>query len=472
MRIFKEPADIIMNDEDIKEKSKQPETEEIQAIKTSEFMQETIKQRPINKKKLMRRLLTSVVMAVVMGLVACVTFVVLEPLISKRINPEEEEEPVEQIIFVEEPVEEETLPEDMIADESELMPQPVIPENEPLSDEQIAQVLSNLKLGVDDYLSLNQAMMSGVRKISASVVDVIGIKQDLDWFENEYENEHIISGVIIADNGRELLILANINQMSDYDSLEVRFDDNINTGAKIKARDIRTGFAVIAVQKSELDTETKSRAVPIELGTSSSRNLSGTPIVAVGRPLGNVSSVCIGTVTSNGLQIDYTDASYSCLTTDIYGSQQASGILVNLKGQLIGIIDMTHNSADIGNLISGLGITDIRKLIESMSNGREIPYIGIHGKDVSEDISSRLEIPQGVYITGLEMDSPMLEAGVQGGDIIVRFNDVEIKNYKELNNLLLDLEPEASADIEIMRRSPEGYSKMEMTVVLEHQSGS
>ena len=76
-----------------------------------DFLRETINQKPVNKKKLLRRTVTTVVMAVVFGLVACFTFLVLEPVISNRLYPEEE---AEEVRFPEETVAEEMKPEDMI----------------------------------------------------------------------------------------------------------------------------------------------------------------------------------------------------------------------------------------------------------------------------------------------------------------------------------------------------------------------
>ena len=59
-----------------------------------DFMREKIKQKPVNKRKLLRRTVITVVMAVVFGMVACVTFLILEPVISNRLYPEEEPQEV------------------------------------------------------------------------------------------------------------------------------------------------------------------------------------------------------------------------------------------------------------------------------------------------------------------------------------------------------------------------------------------
>ena len=65
----------------------------------SDFMMEKIKERPVNKKKLLRRTVTTVAMAVIFGMIACVTFLTLEPVISNLLYPEEKPDAV---IFPEE----------------------------------------------------------------------------------------------------------------------------------------------------------------------------------------------------------------------------------------------------------------------------------------------------------------------------------------------------------------------------------
>ena len=76
-----------------------------------DFMIETIKQRPINRKKLLRRTILTAAMAVMFGLVACVTFLVLEPVISNWLQPEEGPNIV---VFPED--QQEMLPEEMLAE--------------------------------------------------------------------------------------------------------------------------------------------------------------------------------------------------------------------------------------------------------------------------------------------------------------------------------------------------------------------
>ena len=426
----------------------------------SDFMKETIKQRPLNRRKLVRRTLLTAAMAVIFGMVACFTFLLLEPVISNKLYPEEEPEIIE---FVEESREDEILPEDMIVDDSQMQPEPTQPPA--LEDEQIAQVLSEMKLGVEDYLSLFAGIREVAREVRKSIVTVVGVTPDVGWLDNEYENEGAVSGIVVADNGIELLILADVSSIEDAQSLEVAFQDGEIYQATLMKKDNNTGLAVISIAKTKIKSTTLEMAVAANLGTSGS-SLVGVPVIALGRPMGTEGSLCYGNITSAGNVIRLPDSNYKLMTTDIYGSSSASGVLINLRGQVVGIIDMSKNSSDLSNLISAVGISDLKKLVESLSNDKDIAYFGVYGADVTESANEELGVPLGAYITEIDMDSPAMNAGIQSGDVILKWNDMEIESYQDLVSTLLLEEPEKTVSITLMRQGPEGYTEMETTAVL------
>lgn len=427
----------------------------------SDFMRETIKQRPLNRKKLIRRTLITAAMAVIFGMVACFTFLLLEPVISNRLYPEEEPDTV---VFVDEVEENEILPEDMIVDESQMQPEPT--EAPALEDEQIAQVLSEMKLGTEDYLSLIGDLNNVATEVQNSIVSVVGVTSDVGWLDNVYESEGVVSGVVVADNQRELLILADINSIKDAESLKVAFADDLEYEAFIKKKDNNTGYAIIAIQKSAMKDTTIHMAKPVSLGSSASSNLVGIPIIALGRPVGTEDSMCYGNITSIGNSIRLPDSNYKFLTTDIYGSTNASGVVINLKGQVIGMIDMSYNASDMRNIISAVGITELKRVVENLSNDKNIAYFGVYGADVTREANEESEVPFGAYITEIDMDSPAMDAGIQSGDVIVRMNEAEIAGYQDMVRALLECKPEDTVNVGLMRQGPEGYTEMEVNVEL------
>lgn len=432
----------------------------------TDFMKETIKQRPLNRRKLVRRTLITAAMAVIFGMVACVTFLLLEPLISNRIYPEEEPQ---KIVFEEETKEEEILPEDMIADDSQMQPEPTTAPV--VEDEQIARILSQMELqmevelGIEDYAALVSSMGGVAEEVKESVVTVVGVTSDVGWMNNEYESEGAVSGLVVADNGKELLILSNVNSLKGADSLTAIFADGEEYPAAIKKKDNNTGLAVISILKSGMKSTTLERARAVRLGTSGS-SLVGTPVIALGRPMGTEDSLCYGNITSANNAIRLPDSNYKYMTTDIYGSGNASGILINLGGQVVGIIDMASNPSDMKNIVSAIGISEIKKLIEELSNDRNIAYLGVYGADVTQEANTELGVPFGAYLMEIDMDSPAMDAGIQSGDVIIRLKDTEIYNYQDLVNALFLEQPENTVTIGLMRQGPDGYTEMDVNVLL------
>lgn len=417
-----------------------------------DFMREKIKQKPVNKRKLLRRTVITVVMAVVFGLVACVTFLILEPVISNRLYPEEEPQ---EVVFPEETLMEEMNPEDMLVnDEVEEEPQPVEVE---LEDEQIEELLAQVEFGLEDYQSVYNELAKLTEKAGRSMVTVTGVTSDVDWFNNIYENVASVSGVIVASNGKAMLVLVSAGTLNGADSIEVTFCDQSQAKAEIVQKDPSTGLAILSVPLVSISEETLNVIEKAELGSSNTARLTGTPVIALGSPLGTSNSVCYGIVTSSGTLIDMPDASYQKIMTDIYGSHNATGVLINLKGMVIGIIDNVNTSNDMGNLLTAYGITELKRTIEQMSNDKERAYLGIHGADVPKEAldDPEIDIPPGAYIREIEIDSPAMAAGIQSGDVVIQAGETPITTYNELLNIIRGAEPEEIQTFTLVRQGHE-----------------
>lgn len=419
----------------------------------TEFMREKIKQKPVNKKKLLRRTVITAVMAVVFGLVACVTFLILEPVISNRLYPEEEPK---EVAFPEETVTEEMKPEDMlVTEEDEEVPELV--DLETVVDEQIEELLSQVEFGLEEYQGVYDQLRKLTQEAGRAVVTVAGVTSDVDWFNNTYENVASASGVIVANNEKSLLILVSAGNISGADSIEVTFCDQQQVEAQLVQKDDNTGLAILSVPLPSISKETMDAVSIAQLGSSSAINLLGTPVAALGSPMGTAGSISYGVVTSAGTVMDMPDAAYKKITTDIYGSRNATGVLINLQGYVIGIIDNMNTSNDMGNLLTAYGITELKRMIEQMSNDKERAYLGIHGADVPKEVleDAQIDTPAGVYIREIEIDSPAMAAGIQSGDIVVSVGDTEITTYNELLSILYDSKPEDVLTFTLMRQGHE-----------------
>lgn len=444
----------------------------------SDFMIEKIKERPINKRKLFRRTVTTAAMAVMFGLIACVTFLLLEPVINNWLYPEEEPAPV---VFPED--QEEMAPEDMLAEN--IPSEDLTGEIEGLTDldqNQIQQILSGVVLDKDNYAQVYDALSSYVDELNHSMVTVTGVSSNLDWFNNVQESKNQSSGLIIANNGKELLVLVDYTSLRKAESMTMTFSyldaaTNADSGYQIpvnlKAQDGNTNLAVLYADLTDIPEEVLAEGgVTIAtLGSSNtnSGNLVGTPVIAMGSPMGSSGSVGYGVITAISSQSQKVDANFKLFQTDIYGSQNAGGVLFNLKGQVIGVITNDKTSSDMKNMVNAYGISELRKRIEKISNGKQAAYLGINAVDVTEQVHKELGVPFGAYIRDVEMDSPAMRAGIQQGDVLTAFNGKSILSYNDYITALMQEVPGNTVKLTVMRTAQGDYKEMEMEIVLDVQ---
>ena len=393
----------------------------------------------------------------IFGLIACFTFLVLEPVFSNWLYPEEDPAPVQ---LQEEAANEEMLPEDMVLETES--------EEEKESTPVTSTVVQKIDMSVSDYQKLYSNLYKLVQDAAKSMVTVTGVVSDVDWFNNTYENKGQTAGLIVADNGKELMILTEKETVEQAEKVHVTFCDSTQVTATLKQSDPTTGLAVICVNLTDIAEETKEIIKAAKLGSSNSGSgLLATPVIALGRPMGNVSSVAYGMITSMDTVLNLTDGNYRLLTTDIYGSTNGSGVLINLNGQVLGIISQRNNSSDAKNLVSALGISDLKSNIEKLSNGQAMATLGIYGTDVPEEIQESQGVPAGAYVTGIVMDSPAMVAGIQSGDVIVKMGTEEITTFQEYNKEMMSLVPDSQITITIMRQVQDEYQEMAVDVILD-----
>ena len=415
-------------------------------------MKERVKNRPLNKRKLLRKTAVTAAMALIFGLIACVTFLVLKPVVEGWLYPQEE------IELIEIPQDtEEMLPEDMLVHEETVLDQ---------TEEVINTLRNEIQLDTAAYQELYDSLYSLTQEIESSMVTVTSVNQEVDWLNDPYETKGQTTGFLLADNNRELTILVMAETLSQSEELRVTFINGDQVQATIKGTDKETGLAILAVNKEDLAVATLEKITFISLGRTLGISLMGSPVIAIGRPLGNKTSVVFGMVTSEGTILSLTDANYELLTTDIYGSTEATGLLVDMNGQVIGIINQDFNDKTSANLVSAIGITELKAVLQRMANGLENSYLGIKGTDVPAEITTSLQVPQGAYVTGILMDSPAMAAGIQSGDVIVQLEDKEIRSFKEYTEAIRQTQPGEIVELVVMRQGQQAYRQVGLEVTM------
>lgn len=422
-------------------------------------------------------------MAAVFGTVACLFFLLLEPVINRMLNPEEK---VQGVTYPEENPEEELTPEEMLENEEEKEAS----QTQEMIREEVEQYFREGGMDAVTYEQITGGLKDTAEECRPWLADVAGITEDTDWFNAPYESRGTRTGIVIAKDEAQILVLVCSKDLDEAQMIQVSLYGNLIGEAEIQGYDSQTGLAVLLIpteglhksgetgedeesEEEEADTaggvsaEEIDRIGVAQLGSSAASVLTGRTVIAVGRPAGTEGSISYGFVSSVAPGISVADAEYKLITTDIYRSRQSSGVLVNLKGEVFGIIDPSRSRSDMPEALCGIGISELKVLIEHLSAGRSKPYFGLHFTDIPADIRREQDIPGGVYISSVEDDSPAMIAGVQKGDILQKIGETEISSSISLTRHLLDNEPGTALSITIARPAGEEYSEMRLSVIPE-----
>ena len=295
-------------------------------------------------------------------------------------------------------------------------------------------------------------------------MQVIGITSDMYYFNQAYENQKQLSGMIVAENGTDLFVLTEHRAVKAAERIQVIFCDGAMTDANIQKADESTGLAVLKVQMTSLKPETLAEIAAAPLGNSFAVSR-GDPVMALGSPLGYSDSIAFGIITSTNQKISMIDREYGLLMTDIEYSSDGSGVLVDLEGDVVGVITQAFGSEDGGTIV--LPISQIKKLIENLSNNEKQIYVGIVGQDVTQDITDRTGIPRGVLVTSVMQDSPAMLAGIKEFDVIVRIGEEPVEILRDYTLIIEKLPEEETVTFTAMRKGAEGYTEITFEVTPE-----
>ena len=217
------------------------------------FMQEKIKEKPVYANPLVKKALRCILGGALFGGTALLIWALALPRINNRMEKNE----IQEIQIPEETVDSETDDKD--------------------EDESPVYITETVSMELKDYEKMYQQLMQIGNQVSKSLVDISAVKTDTDWFDEALTSHKSAAGLIIGDNGMELLILTEHEKVKDGD-LKVRFYDHTEAAGTLKKYDSNTGLAVVSVNLSDVDSSTREVISYAELGSSKSLR-SGQPVI-------------------------------------------------------------------------------------------------------------------------------------------------------------------------------------------------
>ena len=188
--------------------------------------------------------------------------------------------------------------------------------------------------------------------------------------------------------------------------------------------------------------------------------------IALGSPLGTNYSILTGNITSTNNTISVEDSNYTVYTTDIVADKDGSGVLINVDGEIIGIVMQDYSASRAENTLTAICAQELLPVIGKLCAGEDIPYLGMKVSTVTSKIEGTYGIPKGVYVKEVVMDSPAMNAGIQSGDVITSINGQKVSSDVAYSGALLELTPGNIVDIEIKRKGASDYATITCEVTV------
>lgn len=314
------------------------------------------------------------------------------------------------------------------------------------------------------YAALSREMNRIGRAASASLVQVTGVTKSEDWLKNADQNAVTQNGLVVADNGSAYLILVDYTHLMGLKQTVVTLPDGTIAGASVIKTDPVTKLSVLSVPYAGLSKAARQNIRTASLGNSYALS-DGDTVIAIGSPLGYSNAVIYGTVTSMDTQVPVTDGTFDLLVTDMRGSSSGNGFLLNTDGEIVGMILQKYATKN-SSVVTAVPISMLKSLIETLTNNQPISYLGIHGETVPEAAKKASGIPSGIYITGVDQNSPALKAGISQGDILERFDGVHVESLSEVHSRLESLKAGDEVKVTVRRPGAKGYVQFHFEITV------
>lgn len=251
------------------------------------------------------------------------------------------------------------------------------------------------------------------------------------------------SGFIVSTDG---FVMTNAHVVEGADEVIVTLTDKREFKARIVGSDRRTDVAVVKIEAGGLPS--------VRLGDAS-RVRVGEWVMAIGSPFGLENTVTAGIVSAK--QRDTGDYLPFIQTDVAINPGNSGGPLINMRGEVIGINSQIYSRSGGFQGISfaipideAVRVADQLRATGRVTRGR----IGVQIDQVNKEVAEAIGLgrPQGALVRGVEAGAPADKAGIEAGDIILKFDGRAIEKSSDLPRLVGNTKPGSRASVTVFRR--------------------
>lgn len=264
------------------------------------------------------------------------------------------------------------------------------------------------------------------------------------------------SGFVIDAN--EGIVVTNNHVIADADDIEVNFSDGVTLKAKLIGTDTKTDIAVLKVDPKG------HKLTAVKFGDSNKMRI-GDWVMAIGNPFGLGGTVTLGIVSARNRDINSGPYDNYIQTDAAINRGNSGGPLFNLEGEVIGvntaIISPSGGSIGIGFAVPSktvVGVVDQLRQFKEVRRG----WLGVRIQQVTDEIGESLNIkpPRGALIAGVDEKGPAKPAGIEPGDVVIKFDGKDIREMKDLPRAVADTAVGKAVDVVVIRKGKEETRKV------------
>jgi serine protease Do len=271
--------------------------------------------------------------------------------------------------------------------------------------------------------------------------------------QEEAQPRGVGSGFILSADG---LIMTNAHVVDGADELIVTLPDKREFKAKIVGADKRTDVAVVKIDATGLPA--------VRIGDVNRLRV-GEWVMAIGSPFGLENTVTAGIVSAKKRD---TGDFLPFIQTDVaINPGNSGGPLINMRGEVVGINSQIYSrSGGFQGISFAIPIDEAVRVSDQLKSSGRVTRgrIGVQIDQVSKEVAESIGLGQarGALVRGVEPNSPAAKAGVEPGDIILKFDGQTIDKSVDLPRLVGNTKPGSKSTLTVFRRG--GQRDLTVTV--------
>jgi serine protease Do len=257
------------------------------------------------------------------------------------------------------------------------------------------------------------------------------------------------SGFIVSPDG---VVLTNAHVVADADEVTVRLTDKREFKARVLGSDKLTDVAVLKIDAKDLPT--------VKIGDPAAARV-GDWVVAIGTPFGLDNTVTSGIISAKSRALPGETVVPFIQTDAAVNPGNSGGPLFNLGGEVIGINSQIFSrSGGFQGLAFAIPIDVAMNVKDQIREHGKVQHgrLGVTIQEVTAPLAENFGLakPEGALVSSMQKDSAAAKAGLEPGDVILKFDGKAITRSSELPPLVAALKPGSKVTIEVWR---EGKAK-------------